>query len=111
MGNWKHFLKNDLVPNIDVHRDTREIPDMSTYNSARWAVGTQKFTAPKVDLGGSLPRPTMQSPVAFHSKTDHISVAPPLSTQPFQREHDEALVRVKYNVNSQTMKNQWADMR
>ena len=59
MGNWTNFLKHDLVPNIDVHRDTREIQDMSTYNSARWAVGTQKFTATKVDLGGSLPRPNI----------------------------------------------------
>ena len=37
-------------------------------------------------------------------------MAPPVSTQPFQREHDEALVKVKYNVNSQTQKNQWADL-
>ena len=32
MGNFISFMKRDIVPNIDVHRDTREKPDMSKYN-------------------------------------------------------------------------------
>ena len=101
------FIKLDIARNIDVSRDTRTAPDLSKFNSSRWAIGTTKHSNSKVDASGNLPRPetASESVIVPPMTTDPLNTRSPKKARP--KSSHFTLSTSRYSANSQTHRNIW----
>jgi len=108
LGSFAHFTSNDVIKNIDVHREKLEKEKKPLETKEGWAIGTTKKKLVVKEINDDLQSKTMtdKKKSTFDKnaklKTDHISTRPPGNSRPFQKMYDAFQNIETYEGNSET---------